>query len=40
MRILDNRWVHDQYLAHFDDAWAHSHQSRSGVMPVMKPCRR
>lgn len=34
------RWLHDQYLAHFDDAWAHSHQSRSGVMPVMRPCRR
>lgn len=39
LRILDNRWLHDQYLAHFDDAYAHAHQSRSRVMPVMKPCR-
>lgn len=39
VRILDNRWLHDQYAAHFDDAWRHSHQSRSPVMPVMKPCR-
>lgn len=40
VRLVDQQWVHDQYLAHFDDAWAHSHQSRSGIMPVMKPCRR
>jgi hypothetical protein len=40
VRIVDNRWLHDQYVAHFEDAWAHSHQSRSRVMPVMKACRR
>jgi len=40
VRLVDDRWLHDQYLAHFDDAWAHSHQSRSGVVPVMRPCRR
>ena len=40
LRVVDNRWLHDQYLAHFDDAYAHGHQSRSRVMPVMKPCRR
>ena len=39
VRIVDNRWVHDQYVAHFEDAWAHAHQRRSRVMPVMKPCR-
>jgi hypothetical protein len=40
LRILGNRWLHDQYLAHFDDAYARAWQSRSRVMPVMKPCRR
>jgi phosphatidylserine/phosphatidylglycerophosphate/cardiolipin synthase-like enzyme len=40
LRIVDDRWLHDQYLAHFDDAWAHSHQSRSRIMPAMRPCRR
>lgn len=40
LRVVDNRWLHDQYLAHFDDAYAHGHQSRSRIMPVMKPCRR
>jgi phosphatidylserine/phosphatidylglycerophosphate/cardiolipin synthase-like enzyme len=40
LRIIDNSWLYEQYLAHFDDAFAHSHESRSGVMPVMKPCRR
>ncbi|PKH39059.1 Phosphatidylserine/phosphatidylglycerophosphate/cardiolipin synthase [Nocardioides alpinus] len=40
LRVVDERWLHDQYLAHFDDAWAHSHQSRSRIMPVMRPCRR
>ena len=39
LRVVDNRWLHDQYLAHFDDAYARAHQSRSRVMPVMKPCR-
>ena len=38
LRIV-GRWVHDQYLAHFDDAFAHSHESTTRVMPVMKPCR-
>ena len=40
VRVLDNRWLHGQYLAHFDDAYAHAHQSRSRIMPVMKRCRR
>lgn len=40
VRVVDDQWVHDQYAAHFEDAWAHSHQSRSRIMPVMKPCRR
>ena len=40
LRVVGNRWLHDQYLAHFDDAYARAHQSRSRVMPVMKPCRR
>jgi phosphatidylserine/phosphatidylglycerophosphate/cardiolipin synthase-like enzyme len=39
LRILDNRWLYDQYLAHFDDAYAHARQSTTKVMPVMKPCR-
>ena len=40
LRVVGNRWLHDQYLAHFDDAYAHATQGRTGVMPVMKPCRR
>ena len=40
LRIVGNRWLHDQYRAHFDDAYAHSRQSNTRVMPVMKPCRR
>ncbi|MBC2934026.1 phospholipase D-like domain-containing protein [Nocardioides sp. zg-1228] len=40
LRVVGNRWLHDQYLAHFDDAYARAHQSRSRVMPVMRPCRR
>ena len=40
LRVVGNRWLHDQYLAHFDDAYAHAHQGRTRVMPVMKPCRR
>ena len=40
LRVVDDRWLHDQYLAHFDDAYARAHQSRSRIMPVMKPCRR
>ncbi|GAA5117583.1 hypothetical protein GCM10023339_28660 [Alloalcanivorax gelatiniphagus] len=40
LRIVGNRWLHDQYLAHFDDAYRHSRQSNTRVMPVMKPCRR
>ena len=40
VRVLGNRWLHDQYLAHFDDAFTHGVQGRSRVMPVMKPCRR
>lgn len=40
LRVVDNRWLHDQYLSHFDDAYARGHQSRSRIMPVMKPCRR
>ena len=40
LRVVDDRWLHDQYLAHFDDAYSRAHQSRSRVMPVMKPCRR
>jgi hypothetical protein len=39
LRVVGDRWLHDQYLAHFDDAYSRAHQSRSGVMPVMKPCR-
>ena len=39
LRILDNPWVHQQYAAHFDDAFARGHQSRTRIMPVMKPCR-
>lgn len=40
LRVVHNRWLHDQYRAHFDDAYARAWQSRSRVMPVMKPCRR
>ena len=40
LRVVDNRWLHDQYLSHFDDAYARGHQSRSRILPVMKPCRR
>lgn len=40
LRVVGNRWLHDQYLAHFDDAYAHARQSTTPVMPVMKPCRR
>ena len=40
VRVLGNRWLHDQYLAHFDDAYSHAVQGRTRVMPVMKPCRR
>ncbi|RYB89833.1 hypothetical protein EUA06_14715 [Nocardioides glacieisoli] len=40
LRVLGNRWLHDQYLAHFDDAYSHAVQGRTRVMPVMKPCRR
>lgn len=39
LRIVGNEWLHDQYLAHFDDAYARSRQSNTRVMPVMKPCR-
>lgn len=39
LRIVDNSWLHGQYAAHFDDAFARGHQSRTRVMPVMKPCR-
>lgn len=39
LRIVGNRWLHGQYLAHFDDAYARAWQGRSRVMPVMKPCR-
>lgn len=39
LRIVDNPWVHGQYAAHFDDAFARGHQSRTRIMPVMKPCR-
>ncbi len=40
VRVVGNRWLHDQYLAHFDDAYAHARQSTTRVMPVMKPCRK
>ncbi len=40
LRIVGNRWLHDQYLAHFDDAYAHARQSTTRVMPVMKACRK
>ncbi len=40
LRVTEDRWLYEQYLAHFDDAYAHSHQGTSRVMPVMKPCRR
>ena len=39
VRVIDDRWLYEQYLAHFDDAYAHAHQSTTRVMPVMKPCR-
>lgn len=39
LRIVGNRWLHGQYLDHFDDAYARAWQGRSRVMPVMKPCR-
>jgi len=39
LRIVDNPWLHAQYAAHFDDAFARGHQSRSRVMPQMLPCR-
>jgi phosphatidylserine/phosphatidylglycerophosphate/cardiolipin synthase-like enzyme len=40
LRVVDNRWLYQQYLAHFDDAFAHSFEGKSRIMPVMKPCRR
>jgi hypothetical protein len=40
LRVTDDRWLYEQYLAHFDDAFAHSFEGRSRIMPVMKPCRR
>lgn len=40
VRVLGDRWLHDQYLAHFDDAYSHAVQGRTRVMPVMRPCRR
>lgn len=40
LRVVDDRWLYEQYLAHFDDAFAHSVEGRSRIMPVMKPCRR
>ncbi|NYE37662.1 phosphatidylserine/phosphatidylglycerophosphate/cardiolipin synthase-like enzyme [Nocardioides cavernae] len=39
LRVVGNEWLHDQYLAHFDDAYARARQSATRVMPVMKPCR-
>ena len=39
LRVTDDRWLYERYLAHFDDAYAHSHQSTTRIMPVMKPCR-
>jgi hypothetical protein len=39
VRVIDDPWLHGQYLGHFDDAYAHAHQSTTRVMPVMKPCR-
>jgi phosphatidylserine/phosphatidylglycerophosphate/cardiolipin synthase-like enzyme len=39
LRVTDDRWLYEQYLAHFDDAYAHSRQSTTRIMPVMKPCR-
>jgi hypothetical protein len=39
LRVIDNPWLYGQYLRHFDDAYAHAHQSTTRVMPVMKPCR-
>ena len=40
LRLVDNRFVHDEYLAHFDDAFARARQSTTRVMPVMARCRR
>ena len=39
LRLVDHPWLYEQYAAHFDDAFARGHQSRTRVMPVMKPCR-
>ncbi|MDZ5662588.1 phospholipase D-like domain-containing protein [Nocardioides sp. S-58] len=39
VRVVGDTWLHRQYLAHFDDAYARAHQSRTRIMPVMKPCR-
>ena len=39
VRVVDDPWLYGQYLGHFDDAYAHAHQSTTRVMPVMKPCR-
>ena len=39
LRIVDNPWLYGQYAAHFDDAFSRGHQSRTRIMPVMKPCR-
>lgn len=39
LRVLDNQWLYREYLAHFNDAFAHAHQGRSPVLPVMKPCK-
>lgn len=39
LRLVDHPWLYEQYAAHFDDAFARGHQSRTRVLPVMKPCR-
>jgi phosphatidylserine/phosphatidylglycerophosphate/cardiolipin synthase-like enzyme len=38
MRFVGNRWVHDQYLAHFEDAFRHAHQGTSPIQPHQAPC--
>ncbi len=40
LRVVDNRWLHDQYARALRRRVRPRHQSRSRVMPVMKPCRR
>ena len=46
VRVIGNRWLHDQYLAHFDDAFAHARpgqdagHARDEALPSVSRVRR